>query len=62
MQEDNLIIRGDLNFYLAHSEPYGNRAQTDPLTAYFEYMMDSYNLMNIDSTKILSTWINRITR
>lgn len=61
MHADNIIIWGDLNFSLGHVESWRNRAQTSPLMTYFEHLMDSNNLMNIDSAKILPTWRNRRT-
>lgn len=56
---DKMIIGGDLNFSFGHIEPWGTRAQTDPLMEYFEHFMDNNNLMNIDSSNIQPTWSNR---
>jgi len=61
MQADNMIIGGNLNFSLGISKSWGNRAQTDPLTTFFEIMMDSHDLLNIDSENIVPTWRNRRT-
>jgi len=49
---------GDLNFSLGHSESWGHRAQRDPLYDYFENALDSYNLIDIPSSKLQPTWRN----
>lgn len=56
MDKDNIIIGGDLNLSLAHVESWGSRAQIDPMTEYFELLLDSKNLLNIDTAKIQPTW------
>jgi len=59
IQSKNLILGGDLNFSLGLAESWGNKAQTDPVTAFFEVLMDSYDLLNIDMEKLMPTWRNR---
>lgn len=51
-------MEGDLNFSIGHSESWGQHAQLDPFSTYFENLLDSHNLMDISSAKIFPTWRN----
>lgn len=58
MQLENLIIGGDLNLFLGQTESWGQRAQANSLTGFFEGLLDDHNLLNIDSARIMQTWRN----
>ena len=54
-QNDYLIMGGDLNFSIGHSESWGHHAQQNPLSAYFENLMVFHNLLDIPSAKLTPT-------
>jgi len=58
MQVGNTMIGGYLNFSLGLAKSWGNRARIDPLMAFFEVFLDSHELLNIETTKLLPTWRN----
>lgn len=49
---DHLILGGDLNFSIGHSELWGHCAQRDSLLDYFSTILDNHQLIDIPSTKI----------
>lgn len=59
MQDNNLVIGGDLYFSLGLAKSWGCRAQCDHLLAFFKNLLDSHELLSINSAKILLTWRNR---
>eukprot|EP00253_Pinus_taeda_P026957 PITA_26957 len=59
--EDNVILGGDLNFSLGFSESWGHQAQIDPLSDFFEHLLEIHHWIDIPSAKIQHTWRNNRT-
>eukprot|EP00253_Pinus_taeda_P031803 PITA_31803 len=59
MNEDRVVIGGDLNFSLGFRESWGSAAQIDPITNYMTNLLAQSNLMDIPMQKVLPTWRNR---
>ena len=59
MNQDNIIIGGDLNFSLGSAESWGFRGQSDHLTTFFENLLDTHKFINIETVKLKPTWRNR---
>lgn len=49
---------GDLNFSVVFAESWGDNAQRDILSDFFEAKLEDHNLIDIPSLKILHTWRN----
>lgn len=56
MNQENIIISGDLNLYLGLVKSQGSQGQSDHLMVFFKNLLDSHNLLNIDLAKIKLTW------
>lgn len=54
-QKDFHIMGGDLNFSIGHAESWGRRAQIDPLSVYFENVLEVHNLKEIPITNMQPT-------
>jgi len=61
LQQDNIILGKDLNFSIGFVESWGHHSQIDPLSAFFENILENHNLIDIPSTKIKPTWRNNRT-
>lgn len=59
MNEDRVIIGGDLNFSLGFRESWGSDAQFDPITDYMTNLLEQTNFMDIPMQRLLPTWRNR---
>lgn len=55
MQLDTIILGGDLNFSLGYSKYWGHQAQVDPLSAFFEHLLETHIYIDIPSTKLVLT-------
>ena len=55
---DSLVLGGDFNFSLGHSEVWGPRARTDSLTEYFVQNLMEKGLLDIEPVKLRPTWRN----
>lgn len=62
MQVEYLIIGGDLNFSLGPTGSWETRAPIDPLMTFFELLMNSHDLLNVESKTIMPIWRNKQTR
>ena len=62
MNEDQVFIRGDLNFSLGFRESWGSTAQIDPITDYMTNLLAQTNFMDIPMQKILPTWKAKVIR
>jgi len=58
LKNDSVIIGGDLNFSLGHSEIWGPQARVDNLTDFFTQNLMNLNLIDIDPIKVKPTWRN----
>ena len=58
MNRESVIIGGDLNFSLGHSEIWGPHAQEDSLAGYFTQKLVENNLLDIEPIKLKPTWRN----
>ena len=56
---DSVVLGGDLNFSLGHSEVWGPHAQADSLAGYFVQKLVEKGLLDIESVKIKPTWRNK---
>eukprot|EP00253_Pinus_taeda_P010150 PITA_10150 len=59
INEDRVVIGGDLNFSLGYRESWGSTAQIDPITDYMTNLLEQTNFMDIPMQRILPTWRNR---
>eukprot|EP00253_Pinus_taeda_P006367 PITA_06367 len=59
MNEDRVIIGGDLNFSLGFRESWGSEAQFDPITDYMTNLLEQTNFLDIPMQRLLPTWRNR---
>lgn len=55
MANDNIIIGGDLIFSLGHAKSWGNHVQIDPLSDFFEKLLEHYGYLNIEVARIQLT-------
>lgn len=62
LQQDKLILGGDLKFSIGFAESLGHNAQRDNLLELFEKILEDHNVINIPSTKIQPTWRNNRTK
>jgi hypothetical protein len=58
LQDDKLIIRGDMNFSLGHDEIWGDIDCKDPLSLYFQNKLEEDDMLDVESTTISATWCN----
>ena len=58
LEKENVIIGGDLNFTIATHEIWGPNARVDPLAAFFQNLLQSLKLVDLDPYKPKSSWIN----
>eukprot|EP00253_Pinus_taeda_P029779 PITA_29779 len=58
LHQDNIIIGGDLNFSLGYSEYWGNHAQVDAMTGFYQNLLESHNFIDVPSAKKQPTWKN----
>eukprot|EP00253_Pinus_taeda_P030670 PITA_30670 len=59
LNEDNVIIGGDLNFSLGFRESWGSDAQIDPITDFMSNLLEQSNFIDIPMQRLLPTWRNR---
>jgi len=55
VQEDNLILGGDLNFSIRYSESWGHNAQIDFLSDFFKNILEDHGLIDIPSARLQPT-------
>jgi len=55
LQQDNIILGEDLNFSLGYAESWGNQAQVDALTIFFENLLETHIFIDIPSAKMQPT-------
>jgi hypothetical protein len=58
LNEDNLILGGDLNFTTSSREVWGEHARVDPLQLYFSQLIQVGGLVDVEPVKLLPTWRN----
>jgi len=58
LKNDTVIIGGDLNFSLGHSEVWGPQARVDNLTDFFTHRLMNLNLLDIEPIRVKPTWRN----
>jgi hypothetical protein len=58
LNEDNLILGGDLNFTTSSREVWGEHARVDPLQLYFSQLIQVGGLVDVEPLKFLPTWRN----
>jgi len=58
LKNDSVIIGGDLNFSLGHSEVWGPQARVDILTDFFTHRLMNLNLIDIEPIRVKPTWRN----
>eukprot|EP00253_Pinus_taeda_P004777 PITA_04777 len=58
MQDDNIILGGDLNFALGFSESWGHSAQVDGLSDTISALLEQHQWVDIPSARIQYTWSN----
>ena len=56
-----MIIGEDLNFTIATHEIWGTNARVDPLAAFFQNLLQSLNLVDLDPQNPKQSWTNRRT-
>jgi len=61
MDNQNLVIRGDLNFSLGISKTWGPSAHADPLSDFFSNIIREKNILYINLLKPRPSWRNRRT-
>lgn len=61
LQQDMIILGGDLNFSIGYAESWGHNAQRETLSDFFKNILEDHNLIDIPSAKIQPTWRNNIT-
>lgn len=58
LNEDHVIIGGDLNFSLGFRESWGTEAQIDSITDYMTNLLEQPDFSDISLQRLLPTWRN----
>jgi hypothetical protein len=58
LEEQGLIVGGDLNFTLSSWEVWGSSARVDPLADFFSNMLHSTGLVDMQPSHLSPTWRN----
>jgi hypothetical protein len=58
LNEEGIIVGGDLNFTLSMREVWGASAIIDPLSDFFTSLIHSSGLVDVQPTKLTPTWRN----
>lgn len=62
LYQSDIIIGEDLNFTISQREIWGGSSRQDPLVAFFSYLMESMNLIDLEPIPLAPTWSNRRSR